>query len=155
MYVLDRTQRLDASLEEVFAFFAEASNLARITPPWLGFRIHGAAPDMAAGVRVEYRIRWLFFTLSWVTRITRFERPAGFQDVQERGPYRRWVHTHTFVADRGAVLMRDRVEYALPFGALGRLAHALVVRRQLQGIFDFRRAAAARIFGNSRPARAS
>ncbi len=64
----------------------------------------------------------------------------GFQDAQERGPYRSWVHTHSFEEDAGGfgVTMRDRVEYALPLGVLGRVANALVVRKQLEEIFDYR-----------------
>ncbi|HEY6100342.1 MAG TPA: SRPBCC family protein, partial [Anaeromyxobacter sp.] len=95
------------------------------------------------------RIRWLVFVLAWVTRITRFDPPREFQDVQEKGPYRSWIHTHTFEAGPGGagVTMRDRVEYALPFGFLGRIAHAIVVRRQLAGIFEYRRRAIEEIFG--------
>jgi ligand-binding SRPBCC domain-containing protein len=145
-YVLERSQHVSGSLDQVFAFFSEAGNLARITPPALGFRIQGAAPPIAAGVRLEYRIRWLFLTLRWVTRITEFEPPSRFQDVQERGPYRLWIHTHRFAVERNGVRIDDRVEYALPFGSLGRIAHALVVRRQLERVFDFRRRAVDGLF---------
>lgn len=144
MYRLDRVTRIPASLEEVFAFFSDAGNLSRITPPWLQFRVHGSAPEkMEAGARIEYRIRWLVFPLRWVTP------PAGFQDVQERGPYETWIHTHSFSAEgAGAgVLMRDQVDYRLPFGVFGRIAHRLAVRRQLEQIFEFRRRATERIFG--------
>ncbi len=113
------------------------------------FRIHGSSPPIASGARIEYRIRWLVFTLSWVTRITRFTPPREFQDVQEKGPYRAWIHTHTFSEEGGGVRMIDRVEYALPLGAAGRLAHAVVVRRQLEGIFAFRRRAVDEIFGRA------
>ena len=82
-----------------------------------------------------------------MTRITRFDPPREFQDLQEKGPYREWVHTHTFVQEGDAVRMTDCVEYALPFGLAGRIAHALVVRRQLAGIFAFRRRAVEEIFG--------
>lgn len=136
-----------ARLPEVFAFFSDPGNLERITPPWLSFRIHGPAPSaISAGSRIEYRIRWLFLTLRWVTRITRWEPPFAFEDVQEKGPYARWVHTHRFRATERGVVIEDHVEYALPFGPLGRLVHALRVRRQLEGIFAYRREAIGRIF---------
>ena len=147
MHTLDRSQRIEAPLEEVFGFFSDPSNLARITPPGLAFRIHGEAPRaLAVGSRIEYRIRWGFLRLGWVTRITRWNPPAEFADLQERGPYAVWIHTHRFRADGGGVIMEDHVEYALPFGPLGRLVHALRVRRQLEAIFDYRRAAIAEIF---------
>ncbi len=147
MHVLEQVQEIDASPEAVFAFFSDPGNLARITPPWLRFRIHGAPPSaLGEGSRIEYRIRWLIFRLRWVTRITRWRAPVEFQDVQEKGPYAAWVHTHRFAHRDGRVRMEDRVEYALPFGPLGRLVHRLGVRRQLEGIFSYRRRAIEEIF---------
>lgn len=89
----------------------------------------------------------MVFTLRWVTRIQRLDPPGEFQDVQERGPYKTWIHTHRFAEDPGGVTIHDRVEYELPLGPLGRLAHRLAVKRQLQEIFDYRREAVAEIFG--------
>ena len=147
MYSLDQTQRIEAPLEAVFAFFSNPGNLARITPPWLSFRIHGEMPrPIAQGSRIEYRIRWTVFRLRWVTRITRWIPSTEFQDIQEKGPYATWIHTHRFTPSGSGVLMEDHVEYALPFGVLGRFAHALRVRRQLQQIFDYRRQAIGQFF---------
>ena len=147
MYSLDQTQRIEAPLDAVFAFFSDPGNLARITPPWLSFRIHGDMPrPIVEGSRIEYRIRWTVFRLRWVTRITRWRPSTEFQDVQEKGPYATWVHTHRFTPSGSGVLMEDRVEYALPFGVFGRLVHALSVRRQLRRIFDYRRQAIAGFF---------
>jgi ligand-binding SRPBCC domain-containing protein len=146
-FVLERLQRIAAPREEVFAFFGDPSNLARLTPPGLRFRIHGDVPArLEAGSRLEYRIRWLFLRIPWVTRITRWLPESEFEDVQERGPYRSWIHTHTFEDGGGDVVMRDRVEYSLPFGAVGRLAHRVAVRRQLEAIVDFRAWAIEEIF---------
>jgi ligand-binding SRPBCC domain-containing protein len=151
LYSLERTHRIAASLPEVFAFFSDPANLARITPPWLRFRIHGTAPArLEAGSRITYRIRWGPFTLHWVTRITRWSPPQEFEDVQESGPYAAWTHTHRFAQIGAEVEMRDHVAYALPFGILGRLVHGLRVRRQLQEIFDYRTRAIDAIFPPAR-----
>ena len=147
MAELERTQTIPgAGPGDVFAFFSDPRNLARITPHWLSFRIHSAPSTLGAGSRLEYRIRWMFLPIRWVTRITRWEPPFEFEDVQEKGPYACWVHTHRFRETAGGVEMRDHVEYVLPFGPLGRLVHRLGVRRQLEGIFDFRRREIARLF---------
>lgn len=152
-HVLERSQFVPASPEDVFAFFSNPGNLSRITPPWLRFRIHGAPPaSLGAGSRLEYRIAWTLATLRWVTRIVSWDPPTRFVDVQERGPYRKWVHTHVFTPETGGVRMDDRVEYDLPFGPLGRLVHALRVRRQLEGIFDYRRRAIEETFPGRRTA---
>ena len=151
MYQLRQTQQIDAPLEEVFAFFADPANLAKITPPWLRFRIHGESPAaLSEGSRIEYRIRWAIFRLRWVTRITRWQPGRGFQDVQEKGPYKTWIHSHRFSRRGNASVVDDEVEYALPLGPLGRLAHALRVRRQLEEIFAYRRRAVEEIFGAPR-----
>ncbi|MEO8348368.1 MAG: NAD(P)H-binding protein [Acidobacteriota bacterium] len=148
-FVLERTQKVVATRREVFAFYADPSNLSRLTPPGLRFRIHGETPPrLEAGSRLEYRIRWLFLRIPWVTRITRWVPESEFEDVQERGPYRTWIHTHFFEEDDNGVIVRDRVEYSLPFGPIGRLAHRLLVRRQLEAIFDFRRRAIEELFPN-------
>ena len=145
--VLEREQEIPASAREVFAFFSDPGNLARLTPPGLRFRLVGPPPAaLQAGCRLEYRIRWTFLRLRWVTRITRWAPDAEFEDVQEEGPYRTWIHTHRFEERNRRVLMRDRVEYELPFGALGRFAQRLLVRRQLETIFDYRRRAIEEIF---------
>ena len=147
MYSLDRTQRIAAPIADVFAFFSNPANLARITPPWLAFRIHGPAPmELSEGARLEYRIQWTAFTIPWVTRITRWRPPVEFVDIQEKGPYAAWIHTHRFSSQDGDTVMTDQVDYALPFGPLGRLVHRLRVRRQLEGIFDYRRRVIDEIF---------
>ena len=147
MYSLDRTQRIASPLADVFAFFSNPVNLARITPPWLSFRIHGDVPaELSEGARLEYRIRWTAISIPWVTRIVKWRPPGEFVDVQEKGPYAAWTHTHRFAEKDGVVVMDDHVDYALPLGPLGRLAHFLRVRRQLEDIFDFRRRAIEQIF---------
>ncbi len=146
-HVLERQQRIAAPRRDVFDFFSDPANLARLTPDGLNFRIFGSPPlRMETGSRLEYRIRWTVLQLRWVTRITRWVPDSEFEDVQEEGPYRTWIHTHRFEDEGDHVVMRDRVEYDLPFGPFGRLAHRLLVRRQLQGIFDFRSRAIEEVF---------
>lgn len=141
MHVLERRQHLPIPLPEAWAFFSDPRNLARITPPEMGFKITGPLPEgpTYAGQRITYTVRpMLGIPLTWVTLITEVEAPDRFVDTQEKGPYAHWCHTHTFHADGAGTLMQDRVEYALPLGILGDLAHRLFVERQLAGIFDFR-----------------
>jgi ligand-binding SRPBCC domain-containing protein len=163
-YVLERDVRVRRPLDEVFAFFADPANLARITPRWLAFEMtgwdapfataggaQGVEPDtasagagepcrpvMAQGLLLHYRVRPLFVAQRWTSEITVWEPPHRFTDEQVNGPYSLWRHTHRFDAIGSMTRVRDRVEYALPFGPLGRLAHLLLVQHQLKRIFDFR-----------------
>ncbi len=145
---LERTQVVPASLEEVFAFFAEARNLERITPPLLRFRVLTPGPiEMRAGARIDYRLRLHGLPIRWRTLIERWEPGVMFVDRQLSGPYRLWVHTHTFAEHEHGTLVGDSVRYQLPLGPIGDAAHAVIVRRDLQKIFDFRRDAVLRLFG--------
>jgi ligand-binding SRPBCC domain-containing protein len=145
VYVLERTQRVDLPIEKAFEFYAEARNLEQITPPWLGFHLATSGPiEMRAGALIDYRLKLHGLTVRWQTRIEVWEPPDRFVDVQLRGPYALWEHTHTFEPDGpDAVLVGDRVRYALPLGPLGRIAHAVIVRRDIERIFDYRRRAVA------------
>ena len=144
VHLLTREQHVPAPPEAVFAFFAEARNLEAITPPWLGFRVLTPAPvEMRPGALIEYRLSLHRIPVRWLTRIEEWAPGRGFVDAQVRGPYRLWRHTHTFTAHEGGTLVGDRVRYALPLGPLGEAAHLAFVRRDLERIFDFRRAAIA------------
>ena len=140
IHTLRREQVVDADPDAVFAFFADPFNLEAITPPLLRFAVVTPAPiAMGVGAFIQYRLRVHGVPVRWDTLIQSWEPPRRFVDVQVRGPYRLWHHTHELSAlDDGRTLMRDTVRYALGFGALGALAHRLVVRRDLEAIFAYR-----------------
>lgn len=151
-YVLERQQFLPIPLEEAWKFFSTPRNLAVITPPEMGFVIRQPFDnkDAYAGQRITYTVKpVLGIPLTWVTLIEDVEAPYKFVDTQLKGPYKRWWHQHTFEAVDGGVLMRDRVEYELPLGPLGDIAHGIFVKRKLKGIFDFRTTTLERMFGSS------
>jgi ligand-binding SRPBCC domain-containing protein len=139
MYVLEREVSLPAARARVFPFFADARNLERLTPPTLRFEIATPGPiQMGQGAIIDYRLRISGIVVRWRTLIELWQPPFRFIDVQVKGPYAVWRHTHSFDETREGTLMRDRVEYALPFGPLGALAHRLFVARRLDDIFSFR-----------------
>ena len=145
---LERVQTIHRGSDEVFAFFADAANLERLTPPFLRFRILTALPiPMSAGTRIEYSLRLFGLPFTWRTLITQWEPGVSFVDEQESGPYALWRHTHRFESQGAKTIMHDLVEYAEPFGPLGSVAHGLVVKRTVERIFDFRREATARLLG--------
>jgi ligand-binding SRPBCC domain-containing protein len=145
-YVLDRAQVVRRPLDAVFAFFSDARNLERITPAFLRFRITSAdAIEMRSGALIEYRLGLHGVSFGWLTRIAVWEPPRRFVDVQVRGPYRRWEHTHSFEPIPDGTRVRDRVEYELPLGALGAIAHRVYVARALDRIFAYRSARIAEI----------
>jgi ligand-binding SRPBCC domain-containing protein len=138
-YNLHRTLWLPRPLPVVFDFFAKAENLAAITPQWLQFQLLTPLPmAMKEDAHLSYSLRVRGFPIEWLTRIERWNPPSEFIDVQEKGPYAFWRHTHRFTESSGGTMIEDLVEYALPFGLLGRLAHRLVVARDLSAIFDYR-----------------
>jgi len=137
-FVLESRVWLGRPRSEVFAFFADPGNLARVVPPWLGFRVVSAPPGLFAGAIVDISVRWLGSRMAWRSYIREYDPPFRFVDVQVRGPYARWEHRHRFLEDVGATLVEDRVTYRLPAGALGRMAHTLLVGRQLREVWAYR-----------------
>ena len=145
LHVLEASIVVPVALDRVFPFFADAENLERITPPALRFSILSPLPiEMREGALIDYRLRLLGVPFGWKTRITKWDPPHEFVDEQIAGPYRVWRHTHAFRAVGGGTEIRDRVEYELPLGRLGRIALPLV-RLQLRRIFDHRQRAVGRL----------
>jgi ligand-binding SRPBCC domain-containing protein len=105
---------------------------------------------MVSGAHIRYRLRWHGISLRWLTEIRAWSPPTEFVDVQARGPYRLWHHTHSFAPVDGGTLMCDVVRYALPYGVLGRLAHNWLVESELKAIFDYRAVKVSEILGASR-----
>ncbi len=139
VYTLHRELWVPHPLSAVFDFFSRAENLQQITPPWLRFRILTPLPiEMGPGVTIRYTLRIRGIPIRWLTEITRWNPPYDFVDVQTRGPYALWRHTHTFSERDGGTSIVDQVEYALPIGRVGRLLHWLQVARDLNAIFRYR-----------------
>jgi ligand-binding SRPBCC domain-containing protein len=131
-----RTTWLQRPVAEVFPFFADAANLELLTPPWLHFRILTSRPiQIQLGTLIDYRIRVHGIPFRWHSEITAWDPPRSFADEQRRGPYRFWRHEHKFVERDGGTVVFDDVRYAVPFDFL---THRLLVRPDIERIFDFR-----------------
>ena len=134
---------LPRPLDEVFAFFSNAANLEVLTPPWLHFRILTPKPiAMHDGTLIDYSIRVHGIPISWQSEITNWNPPHRFVDVQRRGPYRKWVHTHSFEDVNGGTRVGDSVEFDVPFA----FAAGWFVKREVEKIFAFRTEALKRRF---------
>src|SRR3954469_7564581 len=132
---------VDSPIDRTWAFFGSADNLAKITPPWLGFTVRTPGPiQIQLDTRLDYTIRWMGVPIRWRTRIVDWSPPRQFIDLQIRGPYALWLHQHTFEpAAGGGVSWRDRAIDKRPVAPVSPLFHALVVRRQLLEFFRYRR----------------
>jgi ligand-binding SRPBCC domain-containing protein len=140
-HTLTTSMRLPLPRQEVFAFFAEAANLERITPPELRVEIVTPQPlHLVEGTLIDYQLRLFGVPLRWQSHMIRWDPPGTFVDAQRRGPYKSWIHTHRFREADGETIIEDAVEYCLPYWPLGELVSPLV-RRQLHRIFRYRQQA--------------
>ncbi|MCW2462440.1 SRPBCC family protein [Elizabethkingia anophelis] len=140
-YHLYREQQLNCNIEEVWDFFSSPLNLSKITPKDMKFTVLSDLKNtpIYEGMEIDYLVSpVLEIPLKWKTRITQVNYKKSFTDLQAKGPYRYWNHYHEFIENDKGVLMKDSVDYELPFGLLGKLAHSLFVHKRLKSIFEFR-----------------
>lgn len=150
-YTLRREQIIEKPRAEIFSFFEKPENLAKITPPSMRFKVLTPGPiTMAAGALIDYTITIFGVRRRWTTQIAAYDPPHGFIDVQLRGPYSFWRHVHRFEDVAGGTRVSDNIEYIVPYGLLGRLVHAIFIKRQLECIFDYRARKIRDIFARDR-----
>ncbi|AQW96721.1 SRPBCC family protein [Elizabethkingia anophelis] len=140
-YHLYREQQLNCNIEEVWDFFSSPLNLSKITPKDMKFTVLSDLKNtpIYEGMEIDYLVSpVLGIPLKWKTMITQVNYQKSFTDLQAKGPYRYWNHYHEFIENDKGVLMKDSVDYELPFGFLGKLAHSLFVHKRLKSIFEFR-----------------
>jgi hypothetical protein len=143
-------------LSEVFPFFEKPENLERLTPSFLRFRILTPSPvSMHEGALIDYRLSLHGIPLRWQSRIEHFEPGHCFVDRQLKGPYELWVHRHEFAEHPEGTEIFDQVEYQLPLGPLGQIAHRVFVQRQLRQIFTYRQKIIESEFGRETQAEVS
>lgn len=151
VYSLCRVQRLPVPLEKAWEFFSAPANLRALTPPHIKLALlsdPASLQSMRRGQLIRYKISLLpFIYFKWTSEITELEERNYFIDEQPQGPFASWKHKHSFKQVEGGTEMTDELYYALPLGILGRAAHTLFVRRQVEAIFDFRYKALEDIFG--------
>jgi hypothetical protein len=141
-------QFVPAPIHQVFEFFSQAENLQQLTPPWLHFCILSVDPKpVRKGTLIKYSLRWRIFPIRWTTEIIEWEPPYRFVDVQLKGPYKLWHHEHRFAPDGNGTRIIDEVQYLLPFGILGSIAHTLKVKKDVETIFAYRTEAVRKLFG--------
>lgn len=150
MYQLKVHQKIPASVGEAWEFISSPHNLKRITPDYMGFEITNEPIPykMYEGMIITYNVTPLLgIKMQWVTEITHVKELKYFVDEQRVGPYTMWHHEHHLIELDGGIEMMDIVSYKPPMGFIGKMANAIFINKQLQGIFDYRFQAIERIFG--------
>ena len=149
IYRLHTLQNLPISVDEAWDFLSDPANLKTITPDYMGFNIlSGADRKMFPGQIIKYIVTPLAgIPTKWVTEITHVKDKEYFVDEQRFGPYALWHHKHFIKAIPGGVEMEDIIDYKLPMGILGKLAHPIVVKPKLKEIFDYRYQKLIELFG--------
>jgi len=137
---LERTVRINAPIEKVFHFHDDTRNLLKITPPDIKVSIETkGSPGLGYEVTLKVR-QFMVFVMRWHVKITVYEPPVLMVDEQVSGPFRTWKQTRRLRQVEGGTELTDIVEYEAPFGPLGRIVNALVIRRQIEKMFTYRQA---------------
>jgi ligand-binding SRPBCC domain-containing protein len=148
MFQYSSKQELPISMDEAWVFLSDPKNLKRITPDYMGFDIlSGADRKMFPGQIIQYRLTpVLGIPFRWVTEITHVKEGEYFVDEQRFGPYSFWHHKHFIYPTENGVVMEDVVDYKIPLGILGKLAHMIFVKYKVKQIFTHREKALNEIF---------
>lgn len=149
MHQLIEVQELPITIEEAWDFLSSPHNLSTISPDYMGFKIVSDPPEkIYPGVFIQYEVKPLLsIPMRWVTEITHIDEPNYFVDEQRHGPYSIWHHQHLLEEIDGGVKMTDIVDYKVPMGVLGKLAHPVLVKGKLKEIFNYRRSKLIELFG--------
>lgn len=142
-------QLLPIDIKSAWSFFSSPANLILITPGELDFKILTPLneDEIYEGMVIDYKVKPLFgIPVRWKTEICELNKPFSFTDRQLKGPYRIWEHRHAFIEKDNGVLVKDKVNYQLPFGVIGSLTHLLLVRKKIETIFNYRRQMLHKIF---------
>ena len=150
IYRFVRTQKIPININEAWSFLSDPNNLKTITPSYMGFHIiENENTEMYSGQIIKYTVSPILgIKINWVTEITHVKNLEYFVDEQRFGPYSFWHHKHFIKEIKGGVEMVDILDYALPFGILGRIFHPVIVKPKLNEIFNYRRKKLIKIFGN-------
>jgi ligand-binding SRPBCC domain-containing protein len=150
-YLFKFEQNLPIPLAETWDFFTSPLNLAKLTPPQMRFKVtspYDANTKVYEGMIITYKITPLLgIKMNWMTEITHVKDQEYFVDEQRFGPYALWHHEHHFKEIKGGVQMTDILNYAIPYGIIGRLSHKLLVGKEIKKIFDYRAKAINEMFG--------
>jgi len=150
-YQFKKTQEINSSIEEVWSFISNPENLKKITPEYMGFDIvsESIPSKIYEGMIIEYRVSPLFgLKTTWVTEITNYKKNKYFVDEQRIGPYKIWHHQHILEPTENGVMMTDIISYQPPYGILGKLANAIIIKKKLKEIFDYRTVVIREIFNS-------
>lgn len=140
-YQLKREQQLNCDISTAWPFFCSPHNLALLTPEDMKFTVLGDYKDQAIyeGMIINYTVAPIWgIRLRWQTRIMQVVPGKSFTDFQQQGPYKLWQHHHEFIPNDSGVLMKDTVDYEMPFGILGTWAQSLLIKKKLEHIFNYR-----------------
>ena len=149
IYTFHRKQKLPISVEKAWEFLSNPANLKTITPQYMSFDIlSGNKKPMYAGQIIQYIVTPILgIKTKWVTEITHVKKNEYFVDEQRFGPYALWHHKHFINEIEGGVEMEDIIDYKIPMGLLGQLAHPILVKPKLEEIFAYRQTKLIELFG--------
>ncbi|MDV7695987.1 SRPBCC family protein [Chryseobacterium soli] len=153
VHQLKREQQLYCNLETAWKFFSSANNLSKITPKDMNFIVRTKLEDdeIYKGMIIDYYVSPLLgIKMKWQTEIKQVSFQKSFTDFQNKGPYKLWNHFHEFIPNEKGVLMKDTIDYELPMGFLGEIAHQLFVKKKLEHIFEYRNVVLEKLFNQKK-----
>lgn len=133
-----RTLTIPASVGELFAWHERDGAFERLTPPWESVRVIDRKGTIHDSDTTTLQMKVGPFKIRWVAEHHDFKLNEQFCDLQVKGPFRHWDHTHRFEGSENTATLTDHIAIALPGGAIGRLLGGRSVTRKLARVFAYR-----------------
>ncbi len=139
--IFKRSIQINAAAKTVFQWHARPGAIERLSPPWDPIEIISRTGGIETGAEVNMILRAGPIPVKWHARHVDYQENRLFQDIQVKGPFSRWIHTHRFnVNGPDRCVLEDHIEYALPFHPMGTAVMGPYVEKNLKRIFAYRHA---------------
>lgn len=131
--------KISAPAADVFSYHERSSALQRLSPPWEPIRVLEKNGGIRVGDTVSIQMNMGPFKATWKAKHIEYEENRQFVDLQVKGPFKYWKHTHSFRSINPLETnLKDTVRLELPFGAYGHALGYSKVRKKLNQLFTYR-----------------
>ena len=130
---------IPTKVEILFNYHKQDGALERLVPPWSGLDLVEKTGGINNGDISIFRISLGPLKFRWIAQHFGYIQNEQFQDKMIRGPFKTWVHTHSFLSEGlNNSILEDKIEYQPKFGQIGSRIFQNKIQTYLNQLFIYR-----------------